>query len=278
MLAAGLVQIWMIPPMLILLGGWIFFGGYLFQKSLLKHTDKRRVSYGSGVLTSFLCGSVGGVPAVLALFMGMNLGSGTGRMVSIILSAVAGLICFAVIAYLVVWTMLKKESAKTSFRVALVPIVVIIALGGVIGVGCGIPAYFQAQHRGFLNSQVAPTQMKLVQIYKALLRNFPTDPPQTLDVLIEKKLIPEDGLTSSAKPDGKGFFYHPPNKLLTRLDPEHQDQLLACDFAENFDGEFYCVIYTYGAPAVLGEQAFKVVLDEPINKEFAEAFRKADEK
>ena len=276
MLAAGLFKVWMVPPIMVFIAGWIFLGGYLFQKSLLKHSGQRRVNYGTGVLTAFLSGLVGAMPAMIALWAGLMLGASTShRLVFLILGAAAGAITFTVVGYLVVLTMFKKLSAKAAFSVSLMPLVVIIALGGAVAVGCGVPAYFQKQKENRMNEHANETYRKLSKIHDILFRKFATNPPKTLGVLVEQKLLSKDDITSPAKPDGKGFFYHPPVKILFRPG-DNPDEVLVCDFSENFDGESYVVVYTYGKVDRLGQHAFKAVLDRPVNKEFAEAFRKAD--
>ena len=278
-LAAGFFKIWMVPPVMVFVAGWIFLGGYLFQKSLLKYSGERRVKYGTGVLTSFLCGLVGGLPAFAALWISFQKEEGgtITRFAFLAGGIVVGVISFAVIGYLVVFTMFKKLSAKTAFSVSLTPLVVIIALGGAVGVSCGIPVVYQKRKETRINKHIYQTLVKLEKIHDVLFRKYVTDPPETLDILIEQEVLTRDDLISPAKPDGKGFFYYPPFKILHQPG-ENTDELLACDYSENYDGEYYVVIYTYGRAIRLGEHAFNSVLDRPINKEFAEAFRKADSK
>lgn len=261
---------------MIFMAGWIFLGGYLFQKSLLKYSGERRVDYGTGVLTSFLSGLVGAMLVMAALWAGLKLGEGTpSRLAYLIIGATAGLISFAVVGYLVVFAMFRKLSAQTVFFVSLRPLVMVIVLGGAVAASCGVPAYFQKQKENVINRHANETYQKLSRIHNVLLRNFATDPPKTLDVLVEQKLLPEDDIVSPAKPAGKGFFYYPPVKV-SYQPRDNMDELLVCDYSENFDGEYYVVVYTYGRAARLGEHAFKAVLARPVNKKFAEAFRKAD--
>ena len=271
-------KIWMVPLIGIFIAGWIFLGGYMFQKSLLKHSDQRRVKYGAGVLTSLLCGLVGGLPMMAAVYAGMKLGADTpNRLLFFIIGSIAGLISFIAVGYLVVFTMFKKLSAKTALSASLIPLVVIIALGGAVGLACGIPAFYQNRKDNTTARLAVETILKLSRIHDVLLRKFATDPPKTLDVLVEQQLLSKNDITSPAKPDGKGFFYYPPDRILSRNN-DHVDELLACDYSENFDGEDYVVVYTYGMATRLGEHAFKAVLNKPINEKFAKAFRKADRK
>jgi len=162
----------------------------LVSKTLVKHSAQRRVTYGTGVLTAFLSGLVGAMPAMIALWAGLKLGEDTpNRLAFLILGAAAGVITFTVVGYLVVFTMFKKLSAKTALSVSLMPLVVIIAIGGAVAVGCGVPAYFQKQKENAINQHANETYQKLSKIHDALYRNFATNPPKTLEVLVEQKQI-----------------------------------------------------------------------------------------
>lgn len=104
------------------------------------------------------------------------------------------------------------------------------------------------------------------------MNNPKADEAVTLDRLLEKKVITEVGLLCphAGREGGRGYFYRPPD---VRDDAE---RLVACDLRpHSSDDNSRGVLYANGLAKAVTPEEFEKELAKPLNKAFAEAFRKA---
>jgi hypothetical protein len=268
-------QIWQVPIILLLVFGWIFGGGYLFQVMLVRKTGNRRIKLGHGILVSLLSGMAG----VIASFALISLGRALfpikpGDFPIPVVGIVFSIIGFLVVAYLVVFAM-HQLSATRTIAVCLPSIAGIFLLAAILLPITGYFTYQKVRDTRRQKAKIEATSEHFQMIYKALMQHGPSKPPVSLTDLVQEKLLPKGALISPANPSGRGFFYYPSRLAIQR---DEDKKLLACDYRENFGGQGRTVLYTDGDKQFLEPSAFQAALGDSWNADFAKALQEAESK
>ena len=178
---------------------------------------------------------------------------------------------FAIIAYLVVFSMSRMSVGKT-LKACAWPLVSTIILSGIIGTVCGLAVDSSIKKKMQENRLIRHTMENFVEIFEAIRRKDPTDPPATLEGLVGVKDFDPKVLQNPANPSGRGYFY-----VSTPLD-RREKKILVCDFREDSVRDLRIVLFNNGRVEDFGERAFQDLLRNPENKEFRELLRKAEGK
>lgn len=262
-------HIWQLPLFVLLLVGWIVGGGLLLQRGLIKTTGNSRVKLGKGLTAAFLISLVGGIPAAVVFKAATTY---VDKIPGVLLGGILGAIVFLLFSYLLIYTM-YKISAREALRVWAPAISVMLALGIAIGLGAGIPAYSMHQKVLEIRSAMRESQSDLLEIHEAIRTNRPQNPPPTLQELVTDGQIDPEFITHSQAGRDVGYFYHP-TRLSSRA--EEQLQILACDWGSTHPTGDRMVLFVNGRCEQMSVYAFQPLLDEPVNAEFAEALKQAE--
>ncbi|MCD4823044.1 MAG: TMEM198/TM7SF3 family protein [Phycisphaerae bacterium] len=270
----GYLHSWQLPLILIFFVGWLAGGGFLFQKTLARQTEDRRFTLGRGILVSFLSGTVGGIVAALFFYIGIKLQGGTG---GVILGAILGLVAFLPLAYMVVFAMFKISPGRI-LAACVLPLGATIVLAGIIGAVCGVPAYYIRIDQLAQSRIINQTMEDFQAIHYALFQDR-SKMPDSLDALLTRKTFTDPNrLKSPADSTGKqGYFYHKPDRHPSSSD-EAAQMILICDFSGVHKNGQRVVLYYSGKSEALAPGQFEDLLRQPINENFAQTLRKAEEK
>jgi len=269
---------WQLPLFAVFTFGWLIGGGYLFQQSLKKNLEVRKLPFSRGVLVSFLSGAAGGLGVAILLKIGLVLFPETPGM-GLTVGGILGVPVYALLAWQVVLNMHTKLSTSQTLSVCVVPVGGTMVLGVVIALVCGIPARIQLQSRLDRVELIRQTQGNLQRIFNLIYDINPNSPPPQLQDLLkppytnsEKKVEPQH-LQCPANPSREiGFLYYP-HRLVYPGSPS--GTLLACDYANNQDDGIRVVLYTNGNCSPLKEDIFQSLLRKEENASFAEMLGKS---
>ena len=266
---------WQIPLVLILLFGWIVGGGYLFQRGFAPHVKNRRQDQlARGMLVSFLSGSIGLIIAWVFYKAGSLLVTERlGIPVSLTGTAMAA-IGFLGISYLVVYAM-HKLTVKQTLRLWILPIGGTCILGLAVLSACAIPAYYIRRDDIKRRVAIRGGLDNLIRIHRAIFARSASQPPKTLEEMVDGKLLLKKDLKNPADPSHEIGFFYMPRRLRSSRD-EGVEELMVVSYPAPDVGRL--VLYTYGEANYLGEESFRSLLERPENKKFAEALQKAIEK
>lgn len=281
MLASALEYIrpqWEGPIIIVCILVWLLVGGYLFEKILGKRTDRRKYSFGRGVLVSFLSGAGGGMSALMLYFIGSTIFP-----VALIsetfpvnwLGMILGIPGFFCIAYLIVFSM-HNLSAKETLTTSILPIVLPF-LFALVAMSISLPFSAKSlQEKRELYRLKMLTKYKMNHIHNLLVDNVlkTGKVPFSLDELVAQKILDPEFLKSPANPNGRGFFYHR-GKAISDLTSR---EIFICDYAENFGDKGRTVLYRGGYVEFLPKASFRARLKQPENRRFAEALEEAEKK
>ncbi len=136
--ASEYLRWWMGILLVVFLLGWLWWGGRLFRKGLLKYSQKQQVSLGRGIWVSFASGLIGAAAAGVMYLVGNTAlppPPGSTNPISVF-GVVLAVPTFAIIAYLLVFSMFRMSAGKT-LKACVPPLVSTILLAGIIGAACG---------------------------------------------------------------------------------------------------------------------------------------------
>ncbi|KKK97720.1 hypothetical protein LCGC14_2649920, partial [marine sediment metagenome] len=225
--------------------GWLWGGGYLFRKSLLKHSQKRRITLGRGILVSFLSGLTGAIAGGVIYLVGKTAWPPPPESTNPV--SIWGIILavptFAIIAYLVVFSMSRMSVGKT-LKTCAWPLVSTIILSGIIGTVCGLAVDSSIKKKVRQNRLIRHTMENFVEIFEAIMRKDPTDPPASLEGLVGVKDFDPKVLQNPANPSGRGYFYVPTPLVARRRDVKKK--ILVCDFREDSVRDLRIVLFNNG--------------------------------
>lgn len=264
--------------LLVFFPGWLWGGGYLFRKSLLKHTQKKRVSLGRGILVSLLSGTTGAIAGGVIYLVGKTTWPPPPESTSPISvwGVALAVPTFFILAYLVVFSMSRMSAGKT-LKACVLPLLSTIILSGIIGTVCGLAVDSSIKKKVHQTRLIIHTMENFREIHRAIARKDPTDPPATLKGLVGVKDFDPKFIENPVNPSGRGYFYVS-TPLFRRNRVDEKRKILACDFREDSVRDRRIVLFNDGRVEDFGEQAFQGLLRNPENKEFGELLRKAEGK
>ena len=271
--ASDYTFIWQIPLILIFLFGWIVGGGALFHRALSPHlTKKKKKTFLHGVFVSLVSGTVAGIGAMIAMFVGSELlPKWEDSPVSIIALILAAGVLW-VVWYMVVYAM-HDLPGKLTMKLAWVPITSVCLLGAVVATACAVPAYRMRMAQVETQRRAGMGLQNLSMIYAAL-RGYPSQgAPKSLEELVEKELIEDEMIKNPLDPDRAVGFFYLPQPINRRA--ESREVILACSYA--IDEAPRLVLLMGGEVASMGEGSFESYLERPENKAFAEAYLKSND-
>jgi hypothetical protein len=275
------LRLWQLPLFGVFLFGWLIGGGYLFHHTLSKRVQTRKgVPLGRGVLISLLSGMAGALAGAVLYKVGavtMPPAPPTPGETPIpvsILGAILALIGYAVVAWLVVFAMMKLPAGEI-LSASLLPIGATIGLAVAIGLGCALPAAGQVKRERVQYDLMRQNMENMKALYRWIYRRALTEPVDSLEQLKTYPGFDEKLLKNPARPDMKiGYFYHPSPS--TRMQSNATPGLLMTDYANTYEGmDERIVLYNSGEIKQLNDAAFRIELNDPVNAEFAEAYEAA---
>lgn len=274
---------WQLPLLLVFLGGWVFGGGWLLHRTVQRLAGGDRKATLPRCVVAVLLAGLGGAFGGAVLFGLINKIGAVTDAELLIPGLVIGALVALVLGYLVIYAMFSM-SAKRTLKVAAVPMVGVVLLAGVVAAAAGVPAWYIRQ--GQIARDSAEQRLRYIH---AAVRNYQLDRaaggrlgpmPPSLDVLVQERIVDAKILKSPGLPDrDKAFFYHPPAELTFG---EADSKLLACEVASHDGGRAVLLIRpapgddTRGEARWLSDEEFEQLLQEPQNREFAEALRAAE--
>ncbi|NBB95003.1 MAG: hypothetical protein GVY16_04605 [Planctomycetes bacterium] len=275
------LRLWQLPLFGVFLFGWLVGGGYLFHHTLSMRVKTRKgVPFGRGVLISLLSGMAGALAGAVLYKVGAVTmppappAPGEPPVPISILGVILGIIGYAVVAWLVVFAMMKLSAGQV-LSASLRPIGATIGLAIAIGLGCAIPAARQVKRERAQFELMRQNMEHMKALYRWIYRRAEGEPVATLAQLKTYPGFDETLLKNPARPDMDiGYFYHPSPS--TRLQPDPTPGLLMTDYANTYAGmDERIVLYNNGEIKQLNDAAFQIELNDPVNAEFAEAYKAA---
>lgn len=264
--------LWQLPLLGVFVVGWIGGGGYLLRWSIRRLRLRRRVKLERCVLASLLAGSAGVFAGGAVLMLAISIGQALNVSLDVPAIVLSGLALLTV-SFLVLYAMFEFP-ARSLLAAAAVPLGATLLLGALVATAAGVPAYYlrhkKAKHR--------LCQRNLAEIHKAVTAYCwtHTDPPRTLQALVDEKYIRQEYIRCAAAPDAEtGFFYFPSRPLPAN---RRTRELLACDLPGRHGDDARAMVFLNGTGDWKSEEHFQALLREPENARFAEALGKAEAK
>lgn len=267
------LHVWQLPLFAVFFFGWLVVGGYLIQNRFAKATDNRRYKFGRGVLVSFLAGSGGAMAGGALGMVGNTIFEADKHPISLA-AVILMLVGFVFFSLLIIFAM-HHLSFKQTASAAAPAVGFIILLAALVGGISYFPAHASRQDQLQRARMINKTIQQMKTIHNALLQHGGGNPPESLQVLVEKELIEKEDIQSPPRPDGPGFFYYPPEKI-TYSGNDDELELIVVDYAGNQPGGERVVLYSHGMIQSLGPGQFDAIVSRPENRQFREALQRAE--
>jgi len=261
--------IWQLPLFLALAVGWLWGGGWLLHRSLLRKGYPKRIRRPRCVLI-FLLAGLGGA-ATGAVFFLLCLTVGDRFDVSLLIPAivVATLVLFAV-AFLIVYAMLEL-SLPAAAKASAVPMLVMFLWLAAVGTATAVPAYI-IRVRNYRREACRNNFFFIVEELYRYQQRFGSPPPN-LQALVDLNFLEAKHLTCPARPDRKpGYFYLP--ATLQTHGPE-AERIILCDFRDNHPNGRN-VLLANGQFNWYSTEESENLLRRDLNAEFAAALARAE--
>lgn len=261
---------WQFIHLTIFATAWVLGGGWLLLRALRKASYPKRMKLVSCAGLVILAGSTAVVAGLAFFTMAHRLTGALPNKVSLICSAVFAAVVMAATALVVIYAMLDLSFAR-SIRVSLMPLLLLAALGALLGTDAGIRSV-QIRRAISRRNKCRDNITYILRALRTYQRNTGL-PADTLARLVDGGLLDSKHLSCPATASQElEYFYHP-----ARLtDPqEYTTKLLLCDRKGNHpDGRN--VLKTSGQIEWYTHSEFLHCLNEADNKAFAGALTQAE--
>jgi MFS family permease len=270
---------WQLPAILIFIVGWVWGGGVLLRKSVVKNHPEmtRKTTLNKCILSSLLSGLGAFFAFGVVAYMFYAIASFKGGMFtssSIIIPAFAiGCILMVAVGFMILYSMFQLSFAQTIRLVAPMAFLV-LGLGIVLGTATAVPTVV-AGNRTLDQTACIMNMRQILSSATQYERQFGSPAPDIKSLLDTQSLKPEFAVCPSAKDQPVGYFLYP---LLTpgEKDKPSADQLRACDFRSNHGGRGRVVLMLNGDINWEDESEFQTLLNKPVNAGFAKALQAVD--
>jgi len=263
------LSIWQLPVALLLVGGWIFWGGRVLHKRMAAIASRKESARGRCTRAAVLSGLAGIVCAGIGIAMGKLLGDAIGVRWFYLGIPFAGL-AFLGISFLTVFASFQLPAGQLSgiWLKAFGPVLLVTMVAE-------IPAFWVSYNDNQRQISLRESQEDLYAIYRGL--NAPIlvrTPPKTLEALLNVSKFQAGSLKCRRHPDRKIGYFFAPAELIDMREPT--TKLLACDWADNQAGGERAILFINGRVDVADHGEFDSLLQDPSNADFKEALGAAE--
>jgi hypothetical protein len=262
------VAIWQLPIVLVLVGVWIVWGGYLMRGAVLAHVGRREAELNRCVVIALLAGLGGAIGGSIAVALAWQVAQAL-TMQTIWLALPTAAVVFCLVSFLTVFAsfQLPGGSLAKVWLKSFGPPLLVAAIAAVptIWVAYGTHEEKLANNRSIVGLQF---------IYKEIASRYaPARPPASLEDLMKQNVVPPRAYRHPSREIG--YFYMP--SPLQRIG-EPTSKLLACDWVDNQSGNIRIVLYVNGVIDLAAAEKFQELLARDENKAFAVALKEAEKK
>jgi len=260
---------WQIPLFVALLVGWLWGGGWLLHRSLLRRGYPKRIRRPRCVLIFLLGGLAGSAAGAVFFKLFHTAGDRFDTNLLVPGMAAATVVLFGV-AFLIIYAMLEL-SLPAALKASAVPMLAMFLWLAAVATSIALPAYIIRMR----DNRRASCHRQLFFIYDELARyqlRFGAPAPN-LQALVDLNYLDAKYLTCPAEPDKKPGYFYLPATLQTRGD--EAERIILCDFRGNHSGGRN-VLLASGQPNWYSTAEFEDRLTRELNAEFAAALARAE--
>jgi len=266
--ARDFLAIWQLPVVLVLVGVWIVWGGYLMRRAARDHVGRREAELNRCVVIALLAGLGGAISGAIAIALAWQVAQALAVQ-TIWLALPAATVVFCLVSFLTVFAsfQLPGGSLVKVWLKSFGPPLLVAAVAAV-------PTIWVANlaHEDRLANIRSVTGLQF--IHKEIAARYaPARPPASIEDLTKQNVVPPRAYRHPSR--SIGFFYMPaPMRPIS----EPTSRLLACDWADNQSGNARVVLYVSGKVETLSAEMFQQLLAQDENKAFAAALKEAEKK
>lgn len=251
---------WQLLPITVILAAWVYGGGRLLRRSLKRLNPETfaKLQFKKTAVIVLIAVSAGLLTAGIAAKSVRSLEGG------IFAIGLTSSILFILVTFSVLFAMFHLTLSQ-SFKAFLPALILIGSVGLVVGSLTATLAHKWTWEKRRQTECLGQLQLiwQGLAIYQTRLNAL----PDTLQQLVDKNIIKQDYLCCS---EGQLYFYRP---VATRMKSD-DERLVTCDIqSPHPDGR--SVLLANGDVLCLDKKDFESRLQDPSNKEFAEALKAA---